>query len=112
MCTDAFVWNECERAIKYPSKKNVHTQGKIEKNRKRAIWKIILSEVALENNFFSIQIKKKVPSMYYRLKDNFTRILKKIIKIGVNRTFFIPNWSSNSKKLNFFFNFDFDGLKV
>ena len=36
------------------------SQGKLEKkNRKRAIWKIILSEVALKNNIFSIQIKKK-----------------------------------------------------
>ena len=53
---------------------------KLEKNRRRAFWEISLSKVALENNFFGIQIKKKVPSMYYRFKDNFTRIWKKNYK--------------------------------
>ena len=56
-------------------------------------------EVALENKFFSMQIRKKGSSMYNRFKDNFTRILKNIVKIGVNRTFFIPKWPSKSKKL-------------
>jgi len=79
------------------------SQVKLANNRKRAFWKIILSKVALENNFFSIQIKKKVPSMYYRFKDNFTGILKKIIKIGFNRTFFIPKWSSKTKNDHIFF---------